>query len=1034
MLRVSLLGEQTITAAETGQVLTRSSRTVALAGYLIVHAGAPQARQHIAGRFWPDSTDAQSLTNLRRELHQLRHVLGDDACLVVTSTDLCWVDTDTCVVDVRSFEIERAAAEAAAANGDGEGVLLHAAKAVGDYRGDFLPGGYDDWLLEAREELERKCVDLCDLLGETRARSGDLTGAVEIARRRIALAPLEELGYRTLMQLQADLGDRAGAVSTYHHCASVLERELGLDPDPETRRTLQILLTRVHEAAAPRPAIEPGAGRSGLALAPLVGRAEEFSRLQALWQTAAAGSPRLALVRGEAGVGKTRLVTELQDIARLQNAVVASTQCFGISGRLALAPVADWLRNSAVQSATATLDPVWQVEVDRLVPSTADRGEPTIGSRAMVDAWQRHRFFEGMARALIAVHRPMLLVLDNLQWCDQETLAFLTLFLALADETPVLVAATLRNDDLDQEPGLVDWTARMRATGILTELPLLPLEVADTARLAEAISGGAVHEDGRDVLQAMTGGFPLYVVEAARTRVDLGSASAPTGDLAEVLRARLGQVTPVVQDVAGLAAAVGQNFTLDLLTEASDLEADTVVRAVDELWRRRILREFRDGYDFSHDLLRDAAYAQVSPPKRWLLHRRLAQGLELLHANDTDAVSAQLAEQYARGGRPERALAYYRRAAEVASERFAHAEAIRLYDAALIVVQSLPEGRDRDRQELEILDALSAPLNARYGYAAPKLQRTLIRLVALAESLDRTYTMLTSLIGLWSSQFVQGDLDSAERTVTRVLELVEPDSELDGVAQFSFAGLATSIGRPGEAVRRFDRAAGLVEGAPSLSIGTPPEVHGQAWSAHAHWLLGHDEIARSKACEAIELARSSEHPYTLAVALAYGAITHHLRNDRTELKTIVVELRDLCERYGFGYYREWGLILDGWCHADPTGVELAQHGVKNLRAEGSFTRMPYWLSVLADLLQRNDQPAAAHATLDAAIVDAQARHDVWWLPEVMRMRAAYDPDDSAVKRLNEAAALARTHGSVQLLARCQQDLAERGAPAVLPTA
>ena len=123
-----------------------------------------------------------------------------------------------------------------------------------------------------------------------------------------------------------------------------------------------------------------------------------------------------------------------------------------------------------------------------------------------------------------------------------------------------------------------------------------------------------------------------------------------------------------MQEVAGLAAAVGRNFTLDLLTEASDLDADTVVRAVDELWRRRIVRELRDGYDFSHDLLRDAAYAQISPPKRWLLHRRLAQGLELLHANDTDAVSAQLAEQYARGGRPERALAYYRRAAEVASD------------------------------------------------------------------------------------------------------------------------------------------------------------------------------------------------------------------------------------------------------------------------------------------------------------------------------------------------------------------------------
>ena len=125
------------------------------------------------------------------------------------------------------------------------------------------------------------------------------------------------------------------------------------------------------------------------------------------------------------------------------------------------------------------------------MPSAGERGEPGIGSRAMVDAWQRHRFFEGMARALISVGRPMLLVLDNLQWCDQETLAFLTFCLGLTTDTPVLVAGTLRNDNLDDEPGLVAWTARMRASGRLTELPLGPLEVADTARLAGAISGSA---------------------------------------------------------------------------------------------------------------------------------------------------------------------------------------------------------------------------------------------------------------------------------------------------------------------------------------------------------------------------------------------------------------------------------------------------------------------------------------------------------------------------------------------------------------
>src|SRR5262249_57416586 len=91
--------------------------------------------------------------------------------------------------------------------------------------------------------------------------------------------------------------------------------------------------------------------------------------------------------------------------------------------------------------------------------------------------------------------------------------------------------------------------------------------------------------------------------------------------------------------------------------------------AVDELWRHRIMQEFGDGYDFSHDMLRETAYAQVSPPKRWLLHRRIAQGLELLHPEDTESVAALLAEQYARGGRPERAVTYYRRAADGAAGR-----------------------------------------------------------------------------------------------------------------------------------------------------------------------------------------------------------------------------------------------------------------------------------------------------------------------------------------------------------------------------
>ncbi len=505
--------------------------------------------------------------------------------------------------------------------------------------------------------------------------------------------------------------------------------------------------------------------------------------------------------------------------------------------------------------------------------------------------------------------------------------------------------------------------------------------------------------------------------------VDPGGAVRPAGDLAAVLRNRLEQATAAAREVAGLAAAVGADFTLDLLTEASDLDAGVVVGAVDELWRRRIVREYREGYDFSHDLLRETAYTLVSPPRRWLLHRRVAQALELLHADDADTVSAQLAEQYARGGRLERAVAYYCRAADVAAARFAHAEAIRLHQAALSIVLSRPEGSDRDRQELEILQAVAAPLNARYGYSSPELQQALERSVALAESLGLKGSTLTSLVALWTTQFVQGRAVEGYQTAKRALALVEPGSEPSGPAHFAVGGSAVALGRPAEALHHLQIAAKLTAGAPTLSIGTRPDVHGAAFAAHAYWLLGQDDEALASCHAAIRLARAIDHPYNLAVALAYGSITHQIRHDLPELKDTVAELRELCRRYGFAYYREWALILDGWSRTDESGLDLAQQGIGNLRSAGSFARMPYWLSLLADLLVRDNSPHAARATLDAALAAGHAYDDLWWLPEVMRMRAAHDDEEATVWRLRSAARMASGQGSVALVRRCERDLA-----------
>jgi hypothetical protein len=459
------------------------------------------------------------------------------------------------------------------------------------------------------------------------------------------------------------------------------------------------------------------------------------------------------------------------------------------------------------------------------------------------------------------------------------------------------------------------------------------------------------------------------------------------------------------------------------------LDVDGVVAAVDELWRLRILRQRGHGYDFSHDLLRQAAYATITPARRWLLHRRIAQGLEELHADDIGAVAAQLAEQYARGGRPERAVAYYRRAAEVATCVFAHAEAARLNTAALEIVRSRPPGRDRDVAELAVLESMAAPLNARGGYASVELQAVLERSVVLTESLGARTSLVDCLVGLFASRFVQGRTAEAHEVAGRALALVEPGTEASGAAHFALAGAATSLGRAAEAVRHLAVATDLGRGM-LLSVGTRVDVHALAWASHAHWLCGDDDAARASVREAIALSRSVDHPYSLAVSLGYAAVLWQMHGDRAELRRTVAELHELCARYGFGYYREWGLVLDGWVRGGAAGVALAREGIDKLVADGALARRPYWLALLADLLDRAGDRDEARMVLDTAADDARRRDDVWWLPEVLRMRAAYDDRDGAVSRLRAAARLAAAHGSVPLLRRCEDDLTALGVTGV----
>ncbi|MDO5712450.1 MAG: AAA family ATPase, partial [Micrococcales bacterium] len=604
-IRVDLLGGVKISGAERAGD-GGSSRAILLLAYLVSHDRRPQPRAHLAQLLWPDSETAQARTNLRRELHHLRNLLAGSDCLRVDPQTLRWRQGPGCVVDVQEFRAASESAIAAADAGDPAGVEADGTRALALYRGPFLPGLHDDWVCEVREDLGRACVELCDRVGDYWLGCGDFTAAAVFARRRTLLEPLEEAGYRMLMRAQRGAGDRAAAMRTYHQCATILERELGVRPSPETQAELDAALADSGYGSA---GAETGTADHVMTPAPLafVGREAELGRLLASWRTAQSHC-QFAVVVGDAGVGKTRLVEELAKAVRGDEALVVATRCFAATDAVPLAPVADWLRNPYLKMATMRLDPVWRAEIARLVPEEQS-GTGLGGGRAKVDAWQRVQFFEGLARAFLSVDRPLLLVIDDLQWCDKATVSWLSFLMSFTGAAALLVVATARRDELARSD-IAEQVQAMSATGGAEHLSLGDLSAEESALLAAGIRGHPLSEDELALVMSATRGNPLYLAEVLRkTSARPGPLTAT--DLDGVLDSRLSRLSAQAQQVAQLASAVGRDFTLNLLIEASDLSEAAVVRQVDELWRHRLLEEHGRGYDFAHELLRAAAYRRI---------------------------------------------------------------------------------------------------------------------------------------------------------------------------------------------------------------------------------------------------------------------------------------------------------------------------------------------------------------------------------------------------------------------------------------
>jgi DNA-binding SARP family transcriptional activator len=827
MLQMRLFGAFELRADGTPVELT-SSRAQSLLGFLVLRHEAPQRRDRVAYALWPSSDDRQARTNLRHVLHTLRGAVpGLAEHLVVTPRTLALRDVTADVIAFDEAADPRTAADL--------------------YTGDLLDGWYDDWVTADRDAYRRRMTGLLDGLVPRLADAGDLTAAVHYAARARALDPLAEAPYRMLIRLHDALGDRARAVRVYHECAAVLSAELGVAPSAETRALYEALL----------PAA--GAAPPASATTAYVGRQYPRGRLAARWRAAAAGPPHLAVVTGEPGIGKTRLVEEFRQWAARAGARTAVARSYAAEGTLAYAPVAAWLRELGVDRWRGRLGPA---ELAVLAPLLPELGVPP----APPDPGARLRLFDAAVRALHAGDRPLLLIADDLHAADEPTLQFLHYLLRSAG--PLLVAATARLAETDTGHPLRVLLGAARALGRCTDLPLDRLDRAETGQLAARL-GHRLTGPQADRLYAATDGNPLFVVEALRAGPEV-----LTPRVHAVLEARLAQLTPGARDLAGLAAAAGSSVSVDLLATA---HPSPVAADLDELWRRQVLvTRGGDTYDFSHDRLREEAYRLLAPAQRRHHHAAIAAALP-------PGAAGEIARHLVAAGERDAAVDWFLRGARAAQERYADADAA----ALLLRAAELVHGRTR---ELEVLSAVPGPLSAAEGYASPRLRTVLERALEITSGAPPAPLLRAQAMAVLS----RGDFDAAVSYGARLRELGADDDVL-GVEGDFVRGVAAAWRNDAEAarehlsaaVRRYrpaNRAAHL------LAYGTDPQVLCLARLAHVHHCLGDPAAARRLRAEALEQACAVGHPFTRGAALMFATVLDLDLGDRELLRGHVADL------------------------------------------------------------------------------------------------------------------------------------------------
>ncbi|MFQ5858356.1 MAG: AAA family ATPase, partial [Anaerolineae bacterium] len=502
-------------------------KSQSLLAYLVLHRDRPQPRDRLAGLFWGDRPERKARRSLATALWHIRRCLPDEGCILSDPHTVQFDPQANLWLDVEEFERladsrwqmadsqwpmadsspnQDAISHQLSAISYQPSAISHLQSAISLYRGEFLDGFYDDWIINERYRLETLFFEaLARLMVGHEARE-EHEAALAAALQLLSHDPLREDAHRLAMRAYCRLGQRNAALEQYRRCQEIVRQELDVEPMVETREFYQAILEGRFEVGrvpqvlpAQVPTVAPAvpSGRSPLdvmARSPLVGREQELAFLHECWQGAEAEQGGLVLIRGEAGVGKSRLVEEFAGHLRWQGVRVLWGRCYEFERVLPYQPVAEALRTIRPSLTPAGLAdfPAWTVaEVARLVPEMSEQYPDLTAPASIGSDQERARLFDGVARFLagLSSHSALLIVLEDLHWATESTLQLVHYLARHLVGHQVLLTGTLRPEAMGRRHPLRMLQQQLSREELAKSLRLARLSPAAVKTLVVEMSG-----------------------------------------------------------------------------------------------------------------------------------------------------------------------------------------------------------------------------------------------------------------------------------------------------------------------------------------------------------------------------------------------------------------------------------------------------------------------------------------------------------------------------------------------------------------